>query len=100
MGASCVGKGHRPEPKKSDNKSNTLSSEMQSSEDIVLHSSKNIRLPSLTLTAHRPVLYPMPLGFRVPPEKQAFHKEYRYQELFEFRTENKFVSSCSIAEFT
>lgn len=96
MGASCVGKGQRPEPRKSDNKSNTLSSEMQSNEDVLLQHSKEIRLPVLTLTPHRPLLLPMPAAFKLPSEKPHFQKEYRYQELFEFRTENRFISSCSI----
>jgi hypothetical protein len=73
---------------------------MQSNEDIVLHHSKDIGAPTLLLAAHHPALHPMPSTFKVPAGKLAFHKEYRYHELFEFRIENKFVSSCSIAEFT
>lgn len=66
MGASCVGKRQYPEPRKPDNNSNTISSEAQSSEEVVFHT-KPIPLPSIVLHPHRPLRCPMPPAFRVPP---------------------------------
>jgi hypothetical protein len=76
-----VGKGQRPEPRKPDNKSNTLSSEVHSSEEVGLQPPKQVALPTLLLASHRPALRPMPASFR-PPRHHSFHREYRYQELF------------------
>jgi len=40
MGTSCIGKQRKQELKKAENKSNTLSSEMHSHEEIELHKPK------------------------------------------------------------
>ena len=83
MGASCVGKAQRPEPRKPDNKSNTLSSEGHSREEAVGDTSKQLPpSPSPVLLSYRPQKYPMPSSFRVPHDRLTLHREYRYQELF------------------
>jgi hypothetical protein len=72
---------------------------MQSSEEIVLHRSKEIRLPIISLLPYRRERYLMPLDFKIYREQLKFEKEYRYQELLDFN-KDKFISSCTISHFS
>ena len=78
MGATCIGKGKKSETKKIDNKSNTVSSEMHSNEEVILHHSKEIRLPVITLSSykHYPILTHAEKLYR---SEFKLEKEYRYQ---------------------
>lgn len=99
MGASCVGKANKHEPKKTDSKSNTVSSEVHSSEDVELHPSKQIKLPLLVLSQYKHNLHPMPADFKIFLEQLRIEKEYRYLDLLDFR-KDKFVSSRTISDFS
>ena len=99
MGASCVGKANRHEPKKADSKSNTVSSEVQSSEEIELHPSKQIQLPLITLSQYQRSQHPMPVDFKIFTDQLRIEKEYRYLDLLDFR-KDKFASSRTISDFS
>lgn len=99
MGASCVGKANKPEPKKTDSKSNTVSSEVHSSEDVELRPSKPIQLPLLKLSQYQHGHHPMPADFKIFLEQLRIDKEYRYLDLLDFR-KDKFISSRTISDFS
>lgn len=95
MGATCVGKGKKTQTKKIDNKSNTVSSEMQSNEEVILHNSKEIRLPIITLLPYKH--YDNFIHHeRFKQSEFRLDKEYRYQELLQFKKDH-LVSSYTIS---
>ncbi len=72
---------------------------MQSNEEvIILQHPKEIRLPVITLLPYQHHPQPMHLE-RLPEGEFNFDKEYRYQEVLQFKKE-KLVSSYTISEFS